>query len=167
VYHANPANPRRRRRRRHTFARHSRRRRHNPRFPGLGGQVGTALTQGIGIGIGAIGTNFVAAWVNKRLPANLQNPLVGVGIKAGIGLVGLPLVLRMTPLKGFVRPIMLGTGVAIAIDLWQQYAVPALHLSGLGEYAPEGGMGTYAPIQPDMVGLGWGQDSMYSDSMYT
>lgn len=121
-------NPRRHRRlaRRHNARRHHRRRRHhNPRI--LGGVMGT-LTKGLAIGAGAVAANVATNAVNYMLKGGAKGTgteITGAGkiaLKAGIGIIALPMLLKFVPgAKKFAGPVAIGAGVAVFLDIWDQY----------------------------------------------
>jgi len=123
---ANPAPHRRRRssgRRRHRNP-SRRRRHHNP----LMGGVTKPLMTGVAIGAGMYATSVAAAAVNAYLLKT--NPVTGIAktaVKAGIALIGLPMLLKFIPGgKKFIGAVMLGGGAIVAQDLLAQFATPAL-----------------------------------------
>jgi hypothetical protein len=134
VRHHNPVR-RLGRRRRRVGARHHRRRRVH-RNPGIGrGGIGVLMT-GAGIGAGAIATNLAAGWIAKKLPAQFQTGIAQTAVKAAVGLFALPMVLKFVPGgKKFIRPVMVGAGVAVALDIWNAYlAAPVMKSLGLADY---------------------------------
>lgn len=167
------ANPRRIRRRRHAIARRRHgRRRHNPRIGG--GQVVTILKHGAAIAGGAAISEIAGGFISKYLPANLQSGPTGLAVRGALGIVLLPALLRMTPLKRFAGSVALGSAAILLWDVYQQYVKPSLPLHGLGLGVYEPGsenLGVYGGQLVDgsagVSGLGFGQDSMYADSMYT
>lgn len=184
---ARALNPRRRRRvyaaRRRT-TRHHRRRRRNPRGLRLGGgNVVKVIQHGVGLAAGAAAAEIANDLAAKYLPANLTSGGLGVAVQGGIGIVLLPMLLRATPLKRFAPTVALGAAVVTAYNLYVQFVKP--HLPGMGVPATNKGLGVYSydaggvnglgVYGPPMLeagsqgvaGLGWGEDSMYADSMYT
>lgn len=172
----NPRHHVRRRRRVNARRRHSgRRRRHNPRIGGGGGSIITVVKHAgalvVGAAVAEIGVGFIA----KYLPPSLTGPTADL-VNAGIGIVGIPMLVRMTPFKRFAGTIAAGAAAIVLWNAYQTYVKPHIPLKGLGIYDNDSvaGLGTYGPaaLTPanyggGVAGLGWGQDSMYSDSMYT
>jgi hypothetical protein len=168
---ARAANPRRVRRRRHVRARRStRRRRHNPRGGiRVGGAVGI-IKHGVAIAGGAAISEIAQGFISKYLPASLASGPTNYAVRAGLGIIVIPALLKMTPLKRFAASVALGSAVILAWDAYQAYVKPSLHAAGLGVYTPgDQALGVYGGgIEGQGVsGLGFGEDSMYNDSMYT
>lgn len=158
------ANPRRRRRARRAVSR--RRRRHSNPSVRMGGIVGT-LTKGAALGAGAIATNLATNGVNKLLGANALNGPAKLALKAGVGLVALPMLLKFVPGgKKFAAQVALGAGIVIALDIFDQYikeSVPAYlqdyeygslndyQYGALNGWAPQDGMSGGAGVYDDGV----------------
>jgi len=126
-------NPRRRRRayaRRHV----RRRRRHNPR--GVGGGVMGNVTRGMTIGVGAVATNVATGFISQFLPDNLKTGPGYLAVKAGVGLIALPMALRFIPGgRRFAGPVAVGAGVVILLDIVKTYLAPlAPQIPGLADY---------------------------------
>jgi hypothetical protein len=166
------ANPRRIRRRRHVRARRStRRRRHNPRGVLRGGGSAITILKHASAGVvGAAVAEIAHGFISKYLPANLQSGPTGLAVRGAVGIVALPMLLKMTPLRRFAPAVAAGAAFVILWDAYQQYIKPSLPLHGFGVYTPED-LGVYGGGQlaenATVAGFGFGQDSMYSDSMYT
>ena len=126
------AAPRRRRRlnaRRRVARRNPRRRRihRNPGFklPGLSGELGRTVGQAAGIGAGMVVYDFATDWLAARLPANLQSGAANLAIKAGVGLIVLPMLAKSLPMtRGLAKPIALGAGALLVYELFQLYLAP-------------------------------------------
>jgi len=166
---ANPAHHRRRARRRNP--RH--RRRHRNPFGIGGGMVGT-LTKGLALGGGAVATNLVTNGVNyligggKAATGKQLDGLAKTGLKAAIGLVALPMLIRFVPGGAkFAGQVRMGAGIAIAFDLYDQYVKAKLPIylqdyqyGALSEWAPlgnyeRGALTDWAPqAQAVMAGSG-------------
>lgn len=131
VHNGLAMNPRRRRRS-HRRRRHSGRRRHYARNPRLFGAVN--IGQIVSVGAGFIGTEFATPFITKLIPAPADantGKLLSLGIKAGVGVFAIPMLLKMTPFRRFAGPFAIGAGVAVLADLWASYVAPALKL---GDY---------------------------------
>lgn len=140
-------NPRRHVRRRRAHARVGRRRvRRNPR---IGGAVGNNTGTILGIGVGMIATELLAAKLADMLPAawNTNPDLTRIGTKAAIG-IGVPLLAgKMLP-RGWGKWLAIGGGVAVLHDLFVTFVapkIPGVKLSGY-EIGPssDGGFATIA-----------------------
>ncbi len=113
-----------RRRRRHVATRASRRRhraRRNPQIPLLGNVNFNAIGAGAA---GYIGTRYGTGWLLSVLPRTADPntaPLVRIGVKAVIGIAGLPMLARMLRLRGAAGPLAIGGGIAVAVDLFETY----------------------------------------------
>ncbi len=130
-------NPRPRRRHRRAFARrHHRRARRNPSFGGGGGSPVKHLTNGIGIGVGAVATNVATGFISKFLPAGMQTGPGYLAVKAGVGLIALPMLLKFIPGgRRFAVPVAVGAGVVIFLDIIRTYVAPmAPQIPGLSDY---------------------------------
>lgn len=127
-------NPRRRRRssRRRAVSRRRRSARRNPRLP----LIGSVNLPGIlGGTAGYLGTRYGAGWL-MSLPAVQQmtadpnsGPWVRMGIKAAVGLVGLPMIAKALRLRGVAGPAAIGAGIAVAQDLFDTFVKPSLPIS--------------------------------------
>lgn len=166
--HSYAMNPRRRRRRvgRRLHARRGRRHaRRNPRLPLLGSVNLNAIGAGAA---GYIGTRYGTGWLLSVLPPQWSAdpntaPLVRIGAKAVVGLVGLPMLARVLKLKGVAGPLAIGAGIAVAVDLFETYVARFLPLpmsdyedAQLGAYE-EGQLGDISDeegIVPDAYGGG-------------
>jgi hypothetical protein len=131
------ANPRRRRhvRRHHRRAAH---RRHNPRF---GGGLMAKAQQGLSGVMGYAVTNIAtAALVNNMpgIPATLKSGLPRTALKAVVGGIALPFILKKTPLKGFAGAVAAGAWIAVGIDLYNAYVEGNLP-ANLKDYGDEFG----------------------------
>lgn len=174
---AKPATNRRRRRRVHAVANpsrrrshrrvHARRRRHsNPR---LGGNLVGTLMKGAGLAAGVIAANAATAAANNTfLKANPATGIAKIALKAGIGIVALPLLLKMVPGgKKFAGSVAIGAGIAVALDLWNQFGAGMLPAE-LHDYEV-GTLSAYRPGQLD----GWapqggmsGGPGVYDEQVY-
>ena len=121
-------NPRRRSRRR--VARRSRRgrARRNPRLPLLGNVNITAIGSGAA---GYIGTRYATGWIMSMVPPAWvadpnTAPLVRIGLKALIGVVGLPMLARTLRMRGVAGPLAIGAGIATAVDLFETYLAKSI-----------------------------------------
>jgi hypothetical protein len=82
---------------------------------------------------GYIGTRYATGWVLSLLPAEWGKPAVGVlptdqqnlariGVKALVGIVGVPMLLKFIPGgRRFAGPAAIGGGIAVAVDLFETY----------------------------------------------
>lgn len=121
--HVLAMNPRRRRRR--VGRRHSRRARahRNPRIPFLGSVNVTGIVAG---GAGYIGTRYGTGWALSLLPPQWSAdpntaPMVRIGVKALVGLFGLPMLAKALRIKGAAHALALGGGIAVAVDIFETY----------------------------------------------
>lgn len=131
------------------------------------------VTKGLVIGAGAIATNVATGFISRYLPAEWSQGPMKLAVKAGVGLVVLPLVVKFIPGgRRFVGPVAVGAAVAIVLDLFTAYLAPAIGLSdyemtGIGEYeASPGGAAlgdAYASLPGNELGYG---ENMYADTMY-
>lgn len=121
------------------------------------------LTKGLGVVGGYAATNLATAFINNRLLG--ANKQVGIGktlLKAGVGLIALPMLLKFVPGgKKFSGIVAAGAAVAVGLDLYNAYVTPALpadfqdyetgyiqdyqtgqlqNWPGLSNWAPNGGM---------------------------
>ena len=127
-------NPSRRRRGRRARATRRRRAHRNPRLP----LIGNVNLNGIlGGTAGYLGTRYGAGWL-MSLPAVSQmtadpntGPWVRMGVKALVGLVGLPMIAKALKLRGIAGPAAIGAGIAVAQDLFDTFVKPSLPI---GEY---------------------------------
>lgn len=164
---ARVANPRRRRRASARRVTHRRRRHHNPITHG--GMFG-GLMKGLVAGGGAIATNLATNGVNHLLGASALTGPSKIALKAGVGLIALPMVLGFVPGgKKFAAHVRLGAGIAIAFDIYEQYvkgALPAYlqdyQYGSLNDYQ-YGALNGWAP-QAAMSGAG---DSTYDGGVYS
>ncbi len=139
----------------------------------MGGVVGT-LTKGLALGGGAIATNIATNGVNHLLGANALTGPMKIGLKAAVGLIVLPMVMGFIPGgKKFANSVRLGAGIAVALDIYDQFVKPSLpsylqdyswgqlndyQVGQLNGWAPQSGMSGWAP-QSGMSGL-------YDDGVY-
>jgi len=131
-------NPRRRRRRVHARRRARSGRRHarrNPRIPFLGQVNFNAIGAGAA---GYIGTRYGTGFLLSVLPPEWSAdpntaPLVRIGAKAVVGLVGLPMLARLLRLRGVSGPLAIGAGIAVAVDLFETYVARFIPIP-LAEY---------------------------------
>lgn len=135
---ARALNPRRRRRRvTRTRARRRRGYRRNPRLLPAGINL-----PAIGFGaVGFVGSKVLGGWMAKMLPAEwTANPIAQVGVKAVAG-IGAPMLAKQFKLipAPMANAIMVGAGIAIAVDLFNAYLAPAM---GLSDYQLDGYEGT-------------------------
>lgn len=172
TYAVNPRPHVRRRRRRHT--RRHRRIRRNPGIGG-GGLMGK-VTKGLTIGAGAVATNVATNFIAKYLPPEWQSGPAKLGIKAGVGLIVLPTLLKFIPGgRKFAGPVMIGAGVVIALDIWTAYIAPNVpflsdyEMTGMGEYTDASAgfqLGdAYSSSGPGEEGMGY-RENIYADTMY-
>jgi hypothetical protein len=120
----NPIRRRRRVVRRHRV--HNRRRRHHNPALRMGGLMGT-LTNGLMVGAGALGTNLATNYANNMLGANKLAGPAKMALKAGIGLVALPMILKFIPGgRKFAGSVAAGAGVAIMFDIYDQFIKASL-----------------------------------------
>jgi hypothetical protein len=153
-------NPRRRRYARRHVRRHRRAHR-NPRLGG--GAVMGNLTRGMTIGAGAVATNIATGFISKWLPANLTSGPTLLIVKAGVGLVALPMLLKMVPGgRKFASSVAVGAGVVIALDIFNAYIAP--NIPGLHDYEAPGLMGYGGgDAPPEEIGAA---ENMYGDTIY-
>ena len=125
-------NPRRRARRRRVGARRrSRRVRRNPRLPVLGNVNMNAIVGGT---VGYVGARYGTGWLLSVLPPTMASdpntgPLVRIGAKALVGIVGIPMLLKMTPFtRKYATAAAIGGGIAAAVDLFETYLAKAIPL---------------------------------------
>jgi len=91
----------------------------------MGGIVGT-LTKGLAIGAGAIGTNLAVNALNNAMGNKLEGP-IKIAAKAAIGIIALPMILKFVPGGNkFANAVRIGAGVAVALDIFEQYVKPNL-----------------------------------------
>lgn len=153
-------NPRRRSRRR--VARRSRRgrARRNPRLPLLGNVNITAIGSGAA---GYIGTRYATGWIMSMVPPAWvadpnTAPLVRIGLKALIGVVGLPMLARTLRMRGVAGPLAIGAGIATAVDLFETYLAKSIPIP-MADYE-QGYISAYEPGQLT------GADDFSSESAY-
>lgn len=123
---------RRRRSGRRRVVRARRRARSNPRIPFLGTVNLNGILGGTG---GYLATRYGAGWV-LSLPAVSQmtadpntGPWVRMGVKALVGLVGLPMIAKALRLRGVAGPVAIGAGIAVAQDLFDTFVKPSLPIA--------------------------------------
>jgi hypothetical protein len=140
-------NARRRRRggRRRAVARRRSRARRNPRIPLLGS---VNLNGILGGTAGYLGTRYGAGWL-MSLPAVSgmttdpnTGPWVRMGLKALVGLVGLPMLAKALRIRGVSGPLAIGAGIAVAQDLFDTFVKPALPIADyqtetISDYVPQ------------------------------
>jgi hypothetical protein len=91
------------------------------------------LTRGFTIGAGAVATNVATGFISKYLPATLTAGPVLLAVKAGVGLIALPMLLKVLPGgRKFASSVAIGAGVAIAIDILNTYVLP--NIPGISDY---------------------------------
>ena len=56
-------------------------------------------------------------------------PWIRMGIKALVGLVGLPMLARMLRMRGLAGPLAIGGGIAVAQDLFDTFVKPAFPIA--------------------------------------
>lgn len=168
------ANARRhhRRRRRTNARRHHRRRRSNPRF-GLGGLTSGLMT-GVGITFGVVATNISTGLVIKHvpgIPSALSSGPGRIALKAAIGVIALPMLLKAVRQPALARNVQVGGWVSVLLDVYTQYLAPTLdkaigvsdyELTGMGAYeVPQGLMG---PGEVEVLeGI---EENIYASPMY-
>ena len=119
----------RRRPRRHRIT--ARRRAHrNPRIPFLGNVNINGILGGTG---GYLGTRYGTGWLMSLAPQISADPntapWIRMGIKALVGLVGLPMLARMLRMRGLAGPLAIGGGIAVAQDLFDTFVKPAFPIA--------------------------------------
>ena len=134
----------RRRRRGRVRARRGRRIRRNPRIPLLG----NVNMQAIGAGAAGFiatkwGTGFLTGMLPAEWSAGAAAPLVKIGAKAVVGLVAIPMVLKMVGMKRFAGAAAIGGGIAVAVDIFDTYIAPRI---GMSDYE-QGYITAYEPGQ--------------------
>ena len=123
-HHRRHSNPRRRRRSAIMLLgagrrRHHRRRRSNP---GLRSTIGGLIP----LGAGAVGGYFIARMVPASIPQLMpyNTGAIGYALNGATGFLAYMLVRRWNRTAG--TGVLLGTGLAIAVRLYEQYAMPAV-----------------------------------------
>ena len=134
------------------------------------------LTTGIGIGVGAVGTNVATGFIARFLPANMQTGPAYLALKAGVGLIALPMALKFIPGgRRFAVPVAVGAGVVILLDLVRTYVAPmAPQIPGLSDYETgvlsdyERGLlsGYGDPTQAEGIAISPGGQSVYAGGVY-
>jgi len=77
--------------------------------------------------VGYIGTRYGTGWALSVIPPQWSAdpntaPLVRIGVKALVGIVGIPMLLRFIPgARKFAGPAAIGGGIAVAVDLFETY----------------------------------------------
>lgn len=130
-------NPRRRRRRVRNARRGRRRVHRNPRLPLIGNvDLNGIVAGGVGIGVTHYGTGALLNVLPKEWMADPNAaPWVRIGAKAGVGLVLLPMVAKMIGMGRFAKPLVLGAGAALAFEVLDSFAGPAIKKAlNLGAY---------------------------------
>ena len=115
---------------------------------------------------GYVGTEILAGYLKGMLPANLlPDPnMARIGCKAAIG-IGLPLLARRFLPRGVANALMIGGGVAVAVDLFNTYVKPMVPGLPLADYEQGFISGYEAPMLETSPSLS-GADSVYGESVY-
>jgi hypothetical protein len=161
--YARVANPVRRRRR-VARRRHNPRRRHyarrNPSFMGMDlGKIGSLAG-------GYVGTEILGGYLKGMLPAGMlpDANLARIGCKAAVA-IGVPLLARRFLPRGVAKALMIGGGVAVAVDLFNTFVKPMIPGLPLADYE-QGYISDYEMQSiPASASLS-GTDSVYGESVY-
>jgi len=160
-------NPRRRRRSRRVGRRHRRARaRRNPRIPLLGNVNINAIAAGAG---GYIGTRYGTGWLLSVLPKEWMAdpntaPLWRIGVKALVGIVGLPMLARTFRMRGVAGPLAIGGGIAVAVDLFETYLAKMIPIP-MADYE-QGYITAYEPGQITDTASDFAVDGAYGGGAY-
>jgi hypothetical protein len=131
------------------------------------------LTRGFTIGAGAAVTNVATGFISKFLPATLTTGPVLLAVKAGVGLIALPMLLKVLPGgRRFASSVAIGAGVAIALDILNTYVIP--NIPGISDYETgmlsdyETGMlsGYGDPTMNESATSAAGSSGVYSGGIY-
>jgi hypothetical protein len=91
------------------------------------------LQAGLAVASGVVATNLATGAVlhygGAAIPAPLQTGVGKMALKFGVGVVGLPMLLRMTPLRGFASKVALGAWAAIILDAYAEWVAPMVQSS--------------------------------------
>jgi hypothetical protein len=161
-------NPRRRRRRAVSRRRTRRHRAHrNPRLPLIGNVNITAIGAGAA---GYVGSRYATGWLLSMVPPAWvadpnTAPLVRIGIKAVVGLVGLPMLARTLRMKGVAGPIAIGAGIAVAVDIFETYLAKAIPIP-MSDYE-QGYITAYEPgTITNVPGMDMGDEGAYGGGAF-
>jgi hypothetical protein len=175
---SNPVTHRRHRRNRRHRSRSNPRHHRRHRNPLTGGVMGT-LIKGATIGLGAAAANAATNAVNHFGFNGTMSGPTKLALKAGVG-VGGWFVLKKLNQSTFANAFLIGAGVAVALDVYEQFVKPALVTSApwladyeygqLGAYrggslqgwAPQQGLSGWAP----QSGLS-GDGDAYAEGAYS
>jgi hypothetical protein len=161
-------NPRRRRRRAVSRRRTRRgRARRNPRLPLLGSVNITAIGAGAA---GYIGSRYATGWLLSMVPPAWvadpnTAPLVRIGLKAAVGIIGLPMLARTLKMRGVAGPLAIGAGIAVAVDLFETYLAKAIPIP-MSDYE-QGYITAYEPgTITDVPGMEMAADGAYGGGAF-
>ncbi len=123
------ANPRRRRRYSRPSRRRYSRRRRNPKFLGMSG---FDLSTPMWVGVGMLGSAIVPGLVRKVWKTMPGGGMMDYVVKAGGTFVTAFVVKKVTKSSRNFSLIMAGGLAMIGVDLFRQFVMPKIGLSGLG-----------------------------------
>ena len=87
---------------------------------------------------------------------------MSIALKAGVGLIGLPMLLKIVPGgRKFASSVAIGAGVAVALDILTAYVLP--HIPGISDYETPGLLGYGNDYAPEDIGAA---ENMYGDTIY-
>lgn len=152
-----------RHRRRHVARRHHARRRyarrHNPAFMGM------PLGQIVSAAGGFVGTSLLAGYLKGMLPATMtadanQANMIRIGCKAAVA-IGVPMLGKSFLPRNIRNALMLGGGVAVAVDIFETFIKPAIPGLPFADYE-QGYIADYEQSAPQLMG----SESVYGESIY-